>query len=56
MEADAALCVCVRETVRLRCETQAGRSWRGLAAAVETWMEASELWAKQSYLLFQRYI
>lgn len=27
----------------IRRETRAGRSWRGLAAAVETWMEGSVL-------------
>lgn len=37
------LCVHVRVFEQLRRETQAGRSWRGRAAAVETWTEGSGL-------------
>lgn len=35
---------------QLRCATQARRSWRGRAGAVETEMEASALWAHREHV------
>lgn len=39
------VCMCACEREQLRRVTQAARSWRGPAAAVETWMERSGLQA-----------